>query len=99
MTFKVVVFSDENVVAIVPSSWLDGNSCCLWPPYTSSIKSRKAVQKQEEVQENWKSFPIRVLGQIGPYITIYISVYIFSADIFLKKIFHLIKLLFICDHL
>ena len=29
MTFTVVVFTDENVVAIVPSSWLDGNSCCL----------------------------------------------------------------------
>ena len=72
-------------MAIVPSSWLDGNSCCLWPPYASSIKNRKAVQKQEEAQENWKSFPIPFLGQVGPYISIYISVYIFSVDIFKNK--------------
>ena len=64
------------MVAIVPSSWLDGNSCCLWSPHASSINNRKAVQKQEEAQDNWKSFPIRVLGEAGLYITTYISVYI-----------------------
>ena len=73
----MVVFTDQNVVAIVPSSWLDGNSCCLWPPYASSFKNRKVVQKQEEAQDDWKSFPVRVLGKVGLYITIYISVYIF----------------------
>ena len=35
MTFKVVVFTDENVMAIVPSLWLDGNICCVWLPYAS----------------------------------------------------------------
>ena len=74
MTFKVVVFTDENVVAIVPSSWLDGISCCLWPPYASSIKCRKAVQKEEEARDDWKSFPIRVLGEAGLYITVYVCI-------------------------
>ena len=77
MTFTVVVFTDENVVAIVPSSWLDGNSCCIWPPDASSIKNRKAVQKQEEAQHDWKLYTTRVLGEV-----IYISVY-FCRRIFL----------------
>ena len=72
MIFKVVVFTDENVMAIVPSLWLDGNSCCVSLPYASSIKNRKTVQKQE-AQDEWKSFPIRVLGEAGLYITINIS--------------------------
>ena len=76
MTFKVVVFTDENVVAIVSSSWLEGNSCCHWP-YASSIKSRKSVQKQEEARDDWKSFPIRVPGEAGLYITMYVSAYMF----------------------
>ena len=57
-------FTDENVVAIVPSSWLDGNSCCLWPPYASSIKNRKAAQKQEEAHDDWKSFPSSWEGRL-----------------------------------
>ena len=81
MTFKVVVFSDENVVTIVPSSWLDGDSCCLWSPHASRIKNRKAVQKQEEAQDNWQLFTIRVIGEAGLHITIYVSVYIFSEEI------------------
>ena len=76
MTVNVVVFTDKNVVAIVPSSWLDGNSCCLWPPYASSFKNRKAVQKQE-AQDDWKLYNIRVVGE-----AIYISVY-FSVETFI----------------
>ncbi|KAL5015191.1 hypothetical protein ScPMuIL_009461 [Solemya velum] len=59
--FLLVEYTDENELAVIPDTWLDGNSCALWPPYKSSSRVMNAVRQEEHPGANWKSFPIREL--------------------------------------
>ncbi|XP_048248819.1 uncharacterized protein LOC124115800 isoform X2 [Haliotis rufescens] len=59
--YKVVLFTDDDELAVVPSNWLDGKGCCLWPPFKSSTKLTKAVINQEKSSETWRSYQIWLL--------------------------------------
>ncbi|XP_046544153.1 uncharacterized protein LOC124254284 [Haliotis rubra] len=65
--YKLVIFTDDNELAVVPSNWLDGTGFCLWPPFKSTTKLSKAVQIQQCACDSWKAYPICLLpgGESG----------------------------------
>ncbi|KAJ8351641.1 hypothetical protein SKAU_G00231170 [Synaphobranchus kaupii] len=47
--YIVVKFPEENnIVAVVPQSWCDGENVCYWPPYPTMEHVKKASQNREE---------------------------------------------------
>lgn len=57
--YRVVEFTDEKTLAVIPSTWLDGISCALWPPYDDTTRCRNACRRREIPGDDWESFPIK----------------------------------------
>ncbi|KAL5020205.1 hypothetical protein ScPMuIL_003097 [Solemya velum] len=65
--FLLVEYTDENELAVISDTWLDGNSCALWLPYKSSSRVMNAVRQEEHPGAYWKSFPMRELSRSEIY--------------------------------
>ncbi|RZF46994.1 hypothetical protein LSTR_LSTR011857 [Laodelphax striatellus] len=60
----VVHFIDESNVEVVPSSWVDGDSC-WWPQNTASEKIKKLVEREIPPGSQtcmWRRYKARTLG-------------------------------------
>ena len=57
--YLVVEYEDENLLAVIPENWLEGNSCALWPPYKDTKRIRNAAKDMEVPSDHWKSFPLK----------------------------------------
>lgn len=79
--FLLVEFTDNHEIEVIPSNWLDGDSCAVWPTYKSSQKLSKAARCKETPEDDWKSFPIRVLYSNSKQYLLYHIVYMLNADI------------------
>jgi len=68
-TWTIVIFTDENTVEVVPSTWIVDNKCYL--PSLTFEKLNAAIKNHEEVNTCWPSYPIRIIrnGTFGEYIT------------------------------
>lgn len=63
-SFAIVVFSDDNSVSVIPTSWIDGSQS-YWPPYTKQYDFDNAVKQHEVPKSNWSKYSIRILGVKG----------------------------------
>ncbi|KAK2170384.1 hypothetical protein LSH36_3g22062 [Paralvinella palmiformis] len=61
MTYLVVKYIDSHEIVVIPSGWLNGNNCALWPPYKTSARINQAVQQNEVPGENWVAYPVKLL--------------------------------------
>ena len=61
MEYAIEVFTDSDQVKIVSNTWFDGNQCCLWPNYRSSLRITKAARVHKVPDNDWKAYPIRLL--------------------------------------
>ena len=67
MEYAIVVFTDSDQVEVVSNIWFEGNRCCSWPNYRSSLRITKAVRVHEVPEIDWKAYPIRVLRLTGMF--------------------------------
>jgi hypothetical protein len=59
--FAVIEFTDESSIAVVSSQWLtDCQRFCKWPS-TAGPNITKLVTRHANPEEDWNSFPCRVL--------------------------------------
>ncbi|XP_071652237.1 uncharacterized protein [Temnothorax longispinosus] len=58
-TWTIVIFTDENCVEVVPSSWIL-NDKCYWPTLTPD-KLKAAVKNHDALDTSWPSYPIRLI--------------------------------------
>jgi len=63
--FHIVEFTDNRSVAVIPSNWLEGTSCAVWPVHYSSFRVMKAAKTREVPDDRWKAFPIRIIYDSG----------------------------------
>ena len=64
--FAIVLFTEKNEVEVVPTSWLSvDQKVSFWPPYKSMQRGKVAVQNQEDPDETWGEFFVRVLKKYG----------------------------------
>ena len=63
--YLLVEFTDNCEIEVIPSNWLDGTKCAVWPPYKSTNKLARAVRCKEKAEDHWESYPIRVLYSNG----------------------------------
>ena len=68
MTYLVVKYIDSHEIVVIPSGWLNGNNCALWPPYKTSARINQAVQQNEVPGENWVAYPVKLLYMSGKFI-------------------------------
>lgn len=68
--YLLVEFIDEKNLAVIPDSWLDGNSCALWPSWKNPTKLTNAVKKNVPPSEDWKAFPIKEIYRNGMIIIV-----------------------------
>ena len=59
-----IVFSKENSVAVVPTSWLDGDTC-FWPPFKLQDRIDRAVKNADLPHKSWSRHPVKILGIKG----------------------------------
>lgn len=64
--YLIVEFIDNKAVNIIPDSWFY-NGMTRWPSYSSDNRINRAVQKNEEPGEDWKSYDVRVLSRAGKF--------------------------------
>jgi hypothetical protein len=67
--YAIVVCSKDNSVCVVPAGWLDDNTS-YWAPYKSQQKFDWAVKMAEKLKQDWKKFPVRILGIKGNMISL-----------------------------
>ena len=67
--YAIVMFTVSDQVEIVSGTWFDGNQCCLWPNYWSSLRITKAVtvRVHKVPDDNWKAHKIRMICLIGMF--------------------------------
>ncbi|XP_077277449.1 uncharacterized protein LOC143905743 isoform X3 [Temnothorax americanus] len=58
-TWTIVIFTDEDCVEVVPSSWIL-NDKCYWPTLTPD-KLKAAVKNHNALDTSWPSYPIRLI--------------------------------------
>ncbi|XP_024893898.1 uncharacterized protein LOC112468783 isoform X1 [Temnothorax curvispinosus] len=58
-TWTIVIFTDEDCVEVVPSSWIL-NDKCYWPTLTPD-KLKAAVKNHDALDTSWPSYPIRLI--------------------------------------
>ncbi|XP_033740935.1 uncharacterized protein LOC117327840 [Pecten maximus] len=64
----LIEFTDEQCLAIIPDTWKLGKTRALWPNTQNATKLQKMVKsKQDPDDEEWESFPIRVLYENESY--------------------------------
>lgn len=62
-------FTEDRSVSVVPTSWLD-NDKAYWPPYDVQKKIDKAVRQVEKPNEQWRTYPVKILGVTGSSLVI-----------------------------
>ncbi len=65
MGFSVVIFTEEDGVAIICTSWRLSDTQCYWPPFRSSVRLEKAVLGNQKPEADWSVHAIRVLSNTG----------------------------------
>ena len=65
MPYLVVEYTDNHEIAVIPSGWLDGSNCALWPPYKTSTRINQAVKQNEVAGSSWTAYPIKVMYKSG----------------------------------
>ncbi|KAF5270270.1 hypothetical protein FQR65_LT17860 [Abscondita terminalis] len=55
-SWSVIKFPDEDAVSVVPTSWLQENGKCFWPPYDQKLL-RLAIERNQPPDPNWKTYP------------------------------------------
>ena len=65
--YLVVEFTDDKETAVIPSTWLEGNMCAVWPPFKNTTKITNAAKDKIPPGANWKAYPIRELYRNGMY--------------------------------
>ncbi|XP_067208411.1 homeobox-like protein HDP1 [Linepithema humile] len=58
-TWTIVIFTDEDTVEAVPSTWIIDNKC-YWPSFTFE-KLTAAIKNHEKPNTCWPSYPIRII--------------------------------------
>lgn len=96
-TWTIVIFTDEDTVEAVPSSWLINNKC-YWPSLPLD-KLTAAIRNHEEPNTCWPSYPVRILrhGTFGKYIyssSIYTTYYVLIKKLFIVPCYVICHLLF-----
>lgn len=65
--FKVVKFIKEDLIEVVPSSWIykfGKKDFCYWPAIDNV---RKLVRDEEEPSTDWSSHAVEILKSKGRY--------------------------------
>ena len=68
--FSVLLFSNENVVESVPSSWVqkkDGITICLWPKKLPGDKISKLIKNQASPSQTWDLCPCTIKYECSSY--------------------------------
>ncbi|KAF5300315.1 hypothetical protein FQA39_LY11172 [Lamprigera yunnana] len=60
----IIAFDDG--VQIVPKNWIIGEDC-FWPNFKSTLRYEKAVKNFENPEEDWCTYPVRILGTYSSY--------------------------------
>ncbi|KAF5302187.1 hypothetical protein FQR65_LT19119 [Abscondita terminalis] len=55
-SWSVIKFPDEDAVSVVPTSWLQEDGKCFWPPYDQKLL-RLAIERNQPPDPNWKTYP------------------------------------------
>lgn len=72
--YSIVEFIEESTVEIIPSSWvLPDNKIALWPKGIIPSILKRYLKSRTELTADWSSVKIRVLGQAGIVILLFIS--------------------------
>ena len=56
----IVEFPSSNEIAIIPTEWMVGKNCALWPPYDSG-KARLVCINKERPGANWQSYAVKIM--------------------------------------
>lgn len=64
--FAVVRFLIDDSVEVVPTNWINGDTC-LWPNMYRASRSIKAVKHREMPDHNFKKHTVSVLCTEGTY--------------------------------
>lgn len=64
-THAVVIFLEENSVAVVPRSWVSDGTKCSYPPKKGFTGLKKAVKNGGPPLEDWKIYDIKVFKWFG----------------------------------
>ncbi|KAF5282061.1 hypothetical protein FQA39_LY00585 [Lamprigera yunnana] len=51
---------------IVPKNWIIGEDC-FWPNFKSTLRYEKALKNFENPEEDWCTYPVRILGTYSSY--------------------------------
>ncbi|XP_076852732.1 uncharacterized protein LOC143523316 isoform X2 [Brachyhypopomus gauderio] len=63
--YNIVGFKDTDEVEVVPAAWVK-DGICYWPPYKKEMILR-AVKSQEQPQDSWIPYSIRVIYTASDY--------------------------------
>ena len=64
--FVLVVFTDENNIAVIPDNWLEEISCTVWPKNIKATgKLMKAAIEKMSSEDRWPAYPIKELYRNG----------------------------------
>lgn len=66
--WAVVLFIDDNSIAIVPSNWIlkkESTDFAFWPPKSNSVTV--LVKKRQTPSPNWTQHKIRIYGHYGKH--------------------------------
>lgn len=64
MQYAIVEFSGEDLVELVPVSWISGDMC-KWPPQTSDVS--KMIKKACDPEKDWKEYKVDLKGLFETY--------------------------------
>lgn len=62
MQYAIVEFNGEDLVELVPVSWISGDMC-KWPPHASDVS--KMIKKACDPEEDWKEYKVELKGLFG----------------------------------
>ena len=61
--YAVILFTEQDAVAVVPRSWVNNNKC-WWPPLKGT-SLKKAVEQRAPAKAGWASYDARVMAVTG----------------------------------
>lgn len=63
--FAVVLFKEEDVeeVGLIPTCWMVDENFCYWPPFKSTAKVTRAIQRMWTPEASSSVYAIRVLAK------------------------------------
>ena len=73
--YKLVEFTDDNEVAVVPDCWVLNETTAVWPIHVkTSGKLDVMVKQRVKPGETWESYPIRIMCSSGKSCGFFIAV-------------------------